>query len=375
MTLPARVVRAVRPEASSGVMAGAAVVAAIFAATPLLLPDVSARLSVTLGHTGLLSTAQVGSFAIATFTAGRVLKPRRRFHYGSLAVVAISSFGSAVSPSFAILVVTRVLAGVGMGTLTWIAWADATRFRRGLGDVAAVAPLTATVASPLLGWTTEVGGFRWVFVILGALGLLAMLLPVDFGYLPRIGRSVSASRSNRFLLAALTILTLGGSSVFIFTGAAGQQLHGLTPTSVAWALGLNALVGVVATRRTARPGQAWIWLVLTAASAVTVGVFSSSLVFYLALTTWGFAFWMAIPAVFRLIEARAITPSERVGDAQALMAVGRVFGPILGGLSLTDDRFARLSIVGAMVMLTGAAVVGGVEWSRGRSQTRPARSA
>lgn len=355
-------------------MAGAAMVAAIFAATPLLLPDVSARLSVSLGHTGLLSTAQVGSFALATFVAGRVLRPRRRFHYGSLALVAISSIGSAIAPGFPMLLATRVLAGVGMGTLTWIAWADATRFRRGLGDVAAVAPFTAAIASPPLGWITEFGGFRWVFAILALLALLTMLLPVDFGDLPKIGRSVSASRSNRFLLAALTILTLGGSSVFIFTGAAGQHLHGLTPTGVAWAFSLNALVGVAATRRTARPGHAWAWLLLTAASAVAVGVVSSSLVFYVALTTWGFAFWMAIPAVFRLIEARAITPSERVGDAQALMAAGRVFGPILGGIALANDRFALLSILGASVIVVGAAVVGGVESSRARTATRPVQS-
>jgi predicted MFS family arabinose efflux permease len=107
---------------------------------------------------------------------------------------------------------------------------------------------------------------------------------------------------------------------------------------------------------------------------VAVGVVSSSLVFYVALTTWGFAFWMVIPAVFRLIEARAITPSERVGDAQALMAAGRVFGPILGGIALTNDRFALLSIVGASVMVVGAAVVGGAQSSRARTKTQPVQS-
>lgn len=365
MTLPARLMSAVRPQASSGVMAGAAVVAAVFAATPFLLPDVSTRLDIPLGRTGLLSTAQVGSFALASFVAGRLFRPRRRFHFGSLALVVVASAASALAPSFPALVAARALAGIGMGTLTWIAWADATRFVRGMGDVAAVAPFTATLASPPLGWLTEHGGFRWVFATLAALAFLAMLLPVDFGELPRIGRSVSGSRSNRFLLVALPILTLGGSSVFIFTGAAAQVLHGMTPTTVSWAFSINAVAGVFATRRTAQPGLAWVWLTVTAVSAVAVGTLVSGAVFFLAMVTWGFAFWMAIPAIFRMIEAKAITPSERVGDAQALMAVGRVVGPIMGGVALAGGDFTRLSLVGAGVMLTGAAVVGTVEWHRG----------
>jgi len=366
MTLPARVIQAVRPQASPGVMAGAAVVAAVFATTPFLLPDVSTRLAVPLGTTGLLSTAQVGSFAFASLVAGRLLRPRRRFHYGSIGLVAIASVGSALAPSFALLVASRALAGLGLGTLTWIAWADATRFTRGLGDVAAVAPLTATLASPPLGWITEQWGFRWVFAALTVIAVAAFFLPVDFGELPRIGRSVSGSRSNRFLLVALMILTLGGSSVFIFTAATGQELHGLTPGSVAWAFSINAVAGVLATRRKARPGVAWAWLVATSVSAAVVGITHSGLIFFAAMTVWGFAFWMAIPAIFKLIEERALTPAERVGDAQALMAVGRVFGPILGGLAVAGGDFGRLSITGAGAMLAGAGVVAVVEWTRRR---------
>jgi predicted MFS family arabinose efflux permease len=347
-------------------MAGAAVVAAVFAATPLLLPDVSTGLNVPLGTTGMLSAAQVGSFALASLVAGRLYRPRRRFHYGSLGLVAVASIGSALAPNFVVLMASRVLAGVGLGTLTWIAWADATRFARGMGDVAAVAPLTATLASPPLGWITEHLGFRWVFASMAVVALLAMLLSVDFGELPRVGRSVSASLSNRFLLLGLMALTLGGSSVFVFTGAAAQELHGLTPGSVAWAFSMNAIAGVAATRRHARAGSAWAWLVATSASALLVGITRSGLIFFFALTIWGFAFWMAVPAIFRLIEKKALTPVERVGDAQAIMAVGRVFGPLVGGVALAGGEFGRLSITGGAVVLLAAAIVAVVELGRAR---------
>lgn len=357
-------------------MAGAAVVAATFAATPFLLPEVSARLSIDIGLTGLLSTAQVGSFAVASFFAGRLLRPRRRYHYGALLLVSLATVGSALSPSFPLLLASRLLAGLGMGTLTWIAWADATRFPRGMGDVAAVAPVTATVASPLIAWIIEAGGFRWVFAALAMFALLATILPVDFGDLPRIGRRVSGSRSNRLLLVALFVLSVGGSSVFIFSGATAEAVQGLTPVTVSWALSLNAITGVIATRRQAKRGWSWFWILATATSALVIGTIANEALFFLAMALWGFAFWMAVPAVFKLLAERSLAPSERMGDAQASMAAGRVFGPVLGGFVLGTGSFALLSMVGSLVMAAAASLIGVVEVHRERRQPgRPATDA
>lgn len=373
MTLPARLIQSVRPQASPGVMAGAAVVAATFAATPFLLPEISARLSIDIGLTGLFSTAQVGSFGLASFFAGRLLRPRRRYHYGALGLVALATAGSVIAPNFPVLLGTRVVAGLGMGTLTWIAWADATRFPRGMGDVAAVAPVTATVASPLIAWIIETGGFRWVFAALCLVALLATVLPVDFGDLPRIGRKVSGSRSNRMLLAALFVLSVGGSSVFIFSGATAESVQGLSPVTISWALSLNAITGVIATRRHTRRGWAWLWILATATAALTIGTIASSALFFVAMALWGFSFWMAVPAVLKLLTERSLNPSERMGDAQASMAAGRVFGPLVGGFILGIGSFATLSIAGALVMAVSAAIVGLVEAYRGRSVGQPGR--
>lgn len=367
MTIPMRVIQAVRPQASPGVLGGAAVVAAVFAATPFLLPDVSLRLDVAIGSTGLLSTAQVGSFALASFLAGRLFRPRRRLHYGSLLLVALASFGAAMAPNFAALLATRVVGGLGMGTLTWIAWADATRFTRGIGDVAAIGPITAAVASPILGWLTEQGGYPWVFAALGAFSIVVFFLPVDFGDLPRIGRRVSGSKTNRLLLVALMIMTAGGSGVFIFVGATGTALTDLTPSAIAWGLSLNALTGVAATRFQARTGHAGLWLLGTGVAALAMGTVVTEILFYVIMAWWGFAFWMGIPAVFRLLAERSLAPRERVGDAQSLMALGRVVGPLIAGAAVGAGQFARLSVVGASIMFTGALTVMLVEGIRRRA--------
>lgn len=369
MAIPTRVIQAVRPQASLGVIAGAAVVAATFAATPFLIPEISDTLSIPIGTTGLLSTAQVGTFAVASFLAGRLFQPRRRLHYGSLLLIAAATLVSAIANDFGLLLATRAVAGLGLGTLTWIAWSDATRFARGIGDVAAVAPLTAAVASPVIGSLTEAGGYQWVFWALAAAAGGAALAKVDFGDLPRVGRNVSRSHSNRFLLTAMLLLTLGGSSVFVFSGAAALTLHGLTPISVAWALSINAITGVIATRRTATTGTAWIWIVGAAAAALLIGSVESGALFFAAMALWGFAFWMAVPEILRLVAERSVNPSERMGDAQAAMAVGRIAGPLLGGAALSAGQFARLSVAGAAVMLAGAVIVGLVEINRVKSRT------
>lgn len=366
MTLPARLVQAVRPNASPGLLGGAALVAAVFAATPFLLPDVAVRVGVPLGVTGLLSTGQVGSFALAAFLAGRLFRPSRRFHFLGLALVAVASLGAALTADFTVLVATRVLSGLGLGLLTWVAWAESTRFQSGLFEVAAVAPLTAVVVSPLWGWLIGLAGYRLVFAVLTVFALAAYLLPIDFGDLPRIGRRVSGSRSNRVLLVALLVLSMGGSAVFVFSAAAGAEVHGLTPLAVASGLSINALTGFAATRLRATTRRAGIWMGFTALSALTFGIVGSPWVFFSVMVLWGFAFWMAIPAVFTLLAQKSLTPSERIGDAQAMMAVGRVFGPILGGIALGAGQFDRLSLVGGAVMTMASVAVAMVSRYRSR---------
>ena len=105
---------------------------------------------------------------------------------------------------------------------------------------------------------------------------------------------------------------------------------------------------------------------LTALSALTLGLVGSPLVFFSVMVLWGFAFWMAIPAVFTLLAEKSLTPSERIGDAQAMMALGRVFGPILGGLALGAGQFNRLSLVGGTVMTVACVAVAIVSRYRSR---------
>ncbi len=364
MFAPVRALLAPRSHASVGVLAAAGLVAAAFTATPFVIPEIAARLEVSLGTAGLLSAFQVGGFAATSFLAGRLLRPQARLHQGSLVLVAAANGLSALSPRFFALLVGQLLAGIGLGLLTWLSWAEATRHRQGLSDVAAVGPLAGALAAPVVAWVGQVVGYRGVFGLLAVLALLVLLIDAEYGDLPVIGRNVSDSRTNRLLLLALFGMTMSGSALFVFAAAAGRQVAGLSPTLISIAFSLNALVGVVANRFTARRGTAGLWLLATAASAVVIGTIPDGFSYLVAMTAWGFIWWMGLPAVFRLLAERSLSPAERVGDAQSLMALGRVVGPLWGGIILGRGEFGRLSLASASGMAMASLIVVAVEIAR-----------
>jgi hypothetical protein len=363
---PVRALLGPRSQASPGVLAAAGAVALAFAATPFQVPEIAVELDLRLGTAGLLSAFQVGGFAATTFLAGRLLRPQASIHRMGLVGTGMAHLLCVVGYEFWMVLALQLLAGIGMGFMTWLSWSEATRHRRGLADVAAVAPLVAAFSSPLLSWLAGLGSYRAVFGLVGAVTLLIALIPAHYGELPAIGRNVSDSKTNRILLGALFLLMMAGSAVFVFAAAAGRAVAGLSAVAVSIAFSLNALVGVVATRFTAKPGTAWVWLSATGLGALGVGLIGSPIVYFVAMIGWGFVFWMGVPAVFLLLADRSLSPAERVGDAQSLMALGRVIGPITGGILLGAGAFDRLSIVGALGLVTGAIVVGGVELARSR---------
>src|SRR5690606_2651767 len=110
---------------------------------------------------------------------------------------------------------------------------------------------------------------------------------------------------------------LGGSGTFVFVAATAANVQGMSPVAMSWAISINAIAGVVATRLNARPGTAGWWLVACILPTLALGLIASQVVFFLAMVLWGFAWWMAIPAIFVMLADRSLIPSERVGDAQA----------------------------------------------------------
>jgi predicted MFS family arabinose efflux permease len=360
LTAPLRLLAAAKPTVPAALLTAIATSTAVFAATPFLLPSVADEFDVTVGTAGLMSTAQLAGFVVASWVGGRFLHPVRRVFVIGAMLGVLANLGSAVAPTFEVLAALRFVSGLSLGLAAWIAWQAAFGDADKTGDVAVVGPLVGVLVSPMIAIILESAGLRWLFV------LLAVVTAVPLAFVrqvPRVDRlrphrtRHAATRAAKAILFALCALTLGGSSVFVYAAAIGAELDGLSPLTVSLLFSGNALASIPSARWTGRRGPAGIWFLLTAVCAMTIAVSRSGLLFSMAIVGWGFVFFMGIPAAFGLLAARSAFPEERAGDAQAVMALGRVFGPLLGGALYATGSTGTLGIVSASVMTIGAALL------------------
>ena len=145
MFAPSRLAYSLYPQASAGLLAAVMVATMTFVSTPFLLPQISAGYGVSLGTAGLLSTAQVGAFALLSFVAGRWVTTSEVLLRASIVVFALANLASVFTPWFWLLVLVRMVAYAAAGLMAWTAWADAAAEARRLSDVTAAGPIAAIV--------------------------------------------------------------------------------------------------------------------------------------------------------------------------------------------------------------------------------------
>lgn len=363
MFSPVRQPLALRPTFPPGLLVSAALVSVMFAATAFLLPELAAAFDLSTARVGWYSSVQVGSFALASFGAGRFLRTSRGLLVAAATVFVLANFLSALAPGYTELLATRAVAGLAAGTINWIAWAEAARQPAAMGRVAIIGPLAAAIGSVAFAPLLDAFGYRAVFGLLAGLGAIGVLLPADIERGERGRRSVSDSQSNRVLLAAVAGLTLFGSAAFIYTGVWLEEL-GTATWVLSAAMTGNAIAGIVGTRISARMAAPWV--AVTAVSAGVAFMVPVPAVVVAGLWVWGMAFWAAVPRLLRLLEERSNRPGERTGDAQGLMAIGRIAGPLLGGGVEAAGGFALLGAVAAAGIGGSAVAVGAVERYRSK---------
>lgn len=361
---PLRLLLTLRPKVPLGVLVTTAVSTVVFASTPFLVRGVADEFDVDVARVGLISTAQLGGFMMASWGAGRFLRPRRRAMVIAVVLGLTANLASGLTPWFSMLVGIRFISGISLGLIAWVAWAEVFGDNERTGDIAVIGPIVGTLASPVVAMVIdEFGADTWFF----ALGLL-YLLPLGFirntrftAVAPKKGERHRPTRAAAAILACLGMMTLGGSSVFVFASVIGQDEVGLSAFVVSLAFAANSIAGVPSAKYRGERKLAGFWMITTASCGVVVGLVHHPAAFWIALPLWGFAFWMATPAAFSLLAERSRYPSERAGDAQAIMAAGRVVGPLIGGLAYAASP-GMIGVVGGGVMgLAGIAMVY-VEW-------------
>lgn len=357
MFSPIRLWFAIRRDEDFGLLAAAAVVAVLFAATPFLIPEVAEEFDITLGTAGLYSTVQVGGFALAAFYAGRRLSTSRRLFVGAAVAGVFANGMSTLATDLWPLFVFRFVAGAAAGLITWLAWARGMRSAGAIRRVAVIGPLGAFVGAPIAAWLVSRYGLDAMFMTLTIAHAPIVFLRVDFAGLRQQRTEMSPSRSNVVLLAAIGLMVMSASALFVQAAALGEQVLGMDPIVVSLGFSANALAGLAAASRPA-PTTVTAWPVVAIALCVAgVAWAGAGWVWFLAIALWGGFFWLTVPRALRAVALWSLVPEERVGDAQSIMAAGRAVGPALGGLVLGADRFAALGVFSVSGVLAAAVVV------------------
>jgi DHA1 family inner membrane transport protein len=312
---------------------------------------------VSEGTVGWIAVVQVAPFAIANVVLPRLFAPTGRILRIAAAGLVLLNLLSIVPTVFGVLLALRFIGGFAAGALVWITYTDAMEVRRSMAAVAAAGPTAVLIGSPVLGVLAGLGD-RPIYLFLAVATIPAVLLFADITGDKRTPGSLSRSRSNRVLLAVLMALTFFGSALFINEALVARDLHGLSTPVASIAFSLNAAGGLAGARLSTRHRQPGWWL-LTIGPAAFLTVNGPTALFFVGMAWWGFAFWMGVPGVLQMLAARSLGPSERAGDAQALMAVGRSLGPAVGGAFVDAGALVALSYVSAAgLALTGASVIG-----------------
>ena len=186
-----------------------------------LLVEVSIDLDISVAVAGQLATATFAAWGVSVVLVGPLSDSfgRRPVALLGLLLLAVSVLGSAFGPNFEVLLVLRVVTGLGAGTLPPNmvgAISDVIspeRRARAVSALLAVGSLTSAVSLPMVALIAEWGGWRISFIVSGlllVLGLVANWLWFPRDSRERVREFVIFSRYSslialRFFQVALTV--------------------------------------------------------------------------------------------------------------------------------------------------------------------------
>lgn len=359
-----------------------------------LVPALAADLDVGVGTAGLLTSA----FAIGMVVGAPLLAvlarswPRRRALAGFLILFLLAHAAGALTHSFVILFVTRVVASVTYAGFLAVALNAAVSLvppdRKGRALSILLAGTTLATIAGVPGGALLGAGFGWraTFWAIAALclpallGVLIVRLPEPEGAPIELGRELAELRRPELILTLLVgaLVNAATFGVFTFLAPVVTDLAGLDQVWVPVTLmifGLGSFAGVTVAGRLAdrRPrlvimagGPAllagWVALAITAAHPAAM--------IMLVLLLGALSFGVGSTLIARALYAASGAPMLAGAYATAALNVGAALGPAVAGLSLGTGLGLRGPAWIAAV-LVGIALILSLGLRRASVATRP----
>ncbi|GGY38792.1 Cmx/CmrA family chloramphenicol efflux MFS transporter [Streptomyces omiyaensis] len=355
-----------------------------------LVEDMAADFGVSLQAVGSLTSAfAVGMIIGAPLVAMLSLRwPRRRALLAFLITFLLAHVVGALTSSFEVLFVTRVIAALAnagflaVGLATAASMAGPQAKGRATSILLSGVTLACIAGVPLGAVLSEVWGWRsafWGVAIISAPAVFAVLwsvpaTPVDPAA-PSVRHELRALRTPKVGVTLLLGALVNGATFCSFTYLA-PVITNVTELSSGWVpaalalFGIGSFVGVNVGGRLAdtRPGQVlavggavllagWLVFALTAANPVVALV----LVFIQGALSFGVGSTLIAQALYTASDA----PTLAGGFATAALNVGAAAGPALGGLALGAEFGYRSPLVVSAVLVATALVLAGVARAAG----------
>jgi len=326
----------------------------------------SGRLSNTEAST--LTSVELGGMTIAVILTSLVIArvDRRACVATGLLIAALGHLISILAVSYPILVITRTVAGAGVGITYTVAVAalSATRLPdRNFGIAITSNQLSVTLLLALLSWLGLDHGYR---VVIGVVLAFTLLMGLGIGLFPRVAPTRAASDADKGSQASSSTLpgVLGLVGMFLFLVAVGEvwpvvgpiaQSHGIGAAAVGSALAIAGLAGISAGLLVSLIGSrfgrlvplivgtlglACAMLTLLVASDGRSLVLSASLIMF---------FWIfSIP--YYLGSQSALDPSGRLAVlSSAMMPFGLAAGQALANSMTPGAGYSPIILSSALI--------------------------
>jgi DHA1 family chloramphenicol resistance protein-like MFS transporter len=353
-----------------------------------LLPAIAADVHVSIGTAGLLTSAfAIGMVVGAPLTAAFARRwPPRFTLMACLLVFAVSHLTGALTQSFSVLLIIRVLSALANAGFLAVALSTASALvpvnlkGRALSILLSGTTLATVAGVPLGALLGVVAGWRttfWAIVVLCTVAAVGIVRGVDSSHTttgqaddgapsPRLGAELRQLVAPRVVLTmVLGALINGGTfAVFTFLAPIVTDSAGLAEVWVSAALvifGLGSFLGVTIAGRLSdrRPGQVlalgmpllltgWILLSQLATDPVMLII----LVFVQGVLSFG----VGSTLIARVLYTASAAPTMSGSFATAALNIGAASGPMLGGVGISAGLglIAPVWVAGA---LTAIAVV------------------
>ncbi|MET9950596.1 MFS transporter [Streptomyces sp. NPDC006339] len=345
-----------------------------------LLTPIGEALRVTEGTAGLTLTITglVGAVSAPLLTPALGRFDRRLVMCGLMAVLIVGNLLAAWSPHFAVMVVARVLVGIGMGGV----WAIAAGLAVRLVPAKSVGPATSLVFSgiavasvlgvPAGTYIGELADWRTAFVTIAGLALVVLVaLAVLLPKLPaeqdiRLGGVMRLVGNPRVAtgLGVVALLVTGHFAAYTYVRPALEEISGASASVIGTLLLVYGVAGVLGNfaagagaARTPRGTLLLISLVLAATVCLMPLIGGSVVTATVLLAVWGLSYggvsvstqtWLLGAAP----EAREAASALFVGVFNGSIALGA----FVGGLAADGSGVEAVMYLGAALAVGALAV-------------------